>query len=154
MQLAGAEIDIVPAQGDRLAGAQPVAIGEQDSRCVPMTPTVAAGGVHKLLDLALRWRIQRGLHIIHENPPKRESTVTNQKRIVTISREGKTTAFRFVLPDCHNRSAPPFDRNGEERALRRRSSQPKRLPMPPSRGEFDGCDMTRHGFERTNCTTP
>jgi len=28
MQLAGAEIDIVPAQGDKLAGAQPMAVGE------------------------------------------------------------------------------------------------------------------------------
>src|SRR5262249_13139037 len=53
MQLAGAEIDIVPSQGDKLAGAQPVAVGEQDRSCVPMTPTVAAGGVHEFLDLPL-----------------------------------------------------------------------------------------------------
>src|SRR5262245_41883790 len=39
MQLAGAEVDIVPAQGDKLAGAQPVAVGEQDRGCVPMTPS-------------------------------------------------------------------------------------------------------------------
>jgi hypothetical protein len=50
MQLAGAEIDIVPAQGDKLAGAQPMAVGEQDRGGVPMTPTVAAGGGHELLD--------------------------------------------------------------------------------------------------------
>jgi hypothetical protein len=43
MQLAGPEIDIVPAQGDKLAGAQPVAVGEQDRGGVPMAPTVAAG---------------------------------------------------------------------------------------------------------------
>src|SRR5215831_10121727 len=53
MQLASPEIDIVPAQGDKLAGAQPVAVGEQDRGCVPMTPTVAAGGVHELVDLPL-----------------------------------------------------------------------------------------------------
>src|SRR5262245_7024393 len=53
MQLAGAEIDIVPAQGDKLASAQPVAVGEQDRGGVPMTPTVAIGGVHELLDLPL-----------------------------------------------------------------------------------------------------
>jgi len=53
MQPAGAEIDIVPAQGDKLAGAQPVAVGEQDRGRVAMTPTVAAGGVHELLDLPL-----------------------------------------------------------------------------------------------------
>src|SRR3954468_7336344 len=44
MQLAGPEIDIVPAQGDKLAGAQPVAVGEQDRGGVPMAPTVSAGG--------------------------------------------------------------------------------------------------------------
>ena len=53
MQLAGPEIDIVPAQGDKLAGAQPVAVGEQDRGGVPMAPTVFAGCVQELLDLAL-----------------------------------------------------------------------------------------------------
>src|SRR5262249_17055169 len=47
MQLASPEVDIVPAQGDKLAGAQPVAVGEQDRGCVPMTPTVPAGRVHR-----------------------------------------------------------------------------------------------------------
>ena len=28
MQLAGSEIDVIPAQGDKLAGAQPVAVGD------------------------------------------------------------------------------------------------------------------------------
>jgi hypothetical protein len=53
MQLAGPKIDIVPAHGDKLAGAQPMAVGEQDRGGVPMTPTVVAGGVHELLDLPL-----------------------------------------------------------------------------------------------------
>jgi len=53
MQLASPEVDIVPAQGDKLAGAQPMAVSEQDRGCVPMTPTVAPGGIHELLDLPL-----------------------------------------------------------------------------------------------------
>jgi hypothetical protein len=53
------------AQRDQLAGAQPVAVGEQDSGGVPVAPSVVTGGVDQLLDLALvslhtgmsRWEI-------------------------------------------------------------------------------------------------
>ena len=53
MPLAGREIDVIPPQSHKLAGAQPVAVGQQDRGGVPMTPTVAGGGVHELLDLPL-----------------------------------------------------------------------------------------------------
>ena len=53
MQTAGGELDVVPAQNHKLAGPQPVAVGNEDGGCVPMPPAVAASAVHEPLDLAL-----------------------------------------------------------------------------------------------------
>src|SRR6516165_2636545 len=47
MQTAGGELDVVPAQNHKLAGPQPVAVGNEDGGCVPMPPAVAASAVHE-----------------------------------------------------------------------------------------------------------
>ena len=53
MQLAGPEVDVIPPQSHELTGAQSMPIGQQDGSGVPMTPAVAARGIHELLDLPL-----------------------------------------------------------------------------------------------------
>ena len=53
MQLAGLEVDIVPAQRHKLVGAQAMAIGDQDGGGVPVAPAVVTGSLYQLLDLAL-----------------------------------------------------------------------------------------------------
>jgi hypothetical protein len=53
MKVASPNIDVVPAQRHELGRAQAMAIGEQDSRRIPMAPAVAPRGLHQLLDLAL-----------------------------------------------------------------------------------------------------
>jgi hypothetical protein len=42
MQLAGGKVDIVPTQAHQLTGTQPMAVGNQDRRGVPMSPAIAA----------------------------------------------------------------------------------------------------------------
>jgi hypothetical protein len=116
MQLARLQVDVVPAQRHKLAGTQPVAIGQQDRRSVPMTPTVLAGGVHQLLDLALRevvprprrsdcyilwrWRLRQSLQIFQHLPPFHKSTVTNHTGSVTVCR-GKTDQSSSLSRNRH-----------------------------------------------------
>src|SRR5262249_1018768 len=105
MQLAGAEIDIVPAQGYKLAGAQPVAVGEQDRGCVPMTPTVAAGGVHQLLDLPPGQNAVGAASAACRLPMKMPLSAIRLLQTIVLSQlveRGKLLHFRCVLPNCHN----------------------------------------------------
>jgi hypothetical protein len=53
VQFAGLEVDIIPTQGHKLAGAQAVAVGDQDGRGVAMAPAVSPRSLNQLLDLAL-----------------------------------------------------------------------------------------------------
>ena len=48
------ELDLVPAQVHQLRRPQPVPIGHERHRGVPVPPTVLPGRVHQPLDLGLR----------------------------------------------------------------------------------------------------
>ena len=68
MQLAGLQVDVVLAQRHQFAGAHAVPIGEQDRRGVPMAPPVGAGGIHQLLDLALRKIVLMDINVTEALP--------------------------------------------------------------------------------------
>ena len=80
---------ILPPPEGVLAPRQPTIF-----RCAPAGEFFS---LQKSLNRSGRWRIQLGLQITHENPPKRDSTVTNHRRVVTVSREGKTAARCTLL---------------------------------------------------------
>src|SRR5262245_4791471 len=88
MQPARGQVEVIPAQPDKLAGAQPMAISEQDGGGVTMALAVLPGSLHQPLDLApghvfawalpchcyiyCRWSVEIGLLIFHDFPPSRQ----------------------------------------------------------------------------------
>jgi len=82
MQPALVELDLMPFQAADFACSQPVAISDEDHRCIAMTTSAhLAGSVPELLDLALGeiaaldcevfsvWRAGIGYLIRHEKSP-------------------------------------------------------------------------------------
>jgi hypothetical protein len=53
MQRRGLPVDVIPTQAHKLAGAQPVTVGQQDRSRVTMPPTVLPSRIHELFDFAL-----------------------------------------------------------------------------------------------------
>jgi hypothetical protein len=63
--LPAVKFDVIPTQSNNLRRPQAVPVSDQNGRGVPMAPTVLAGGVDKLLDLALGQILPRAVR----NPP-------------------------------------------------------------------------------------
>ena len=54
MHRPGSEIDLIPAEVNKLGGPKAVTIGNQYHRGVPMPPAVLSSGVHEPFDLRFR----------------------------------------------------------------------------------------------------
>ena len=51
VKLRRGKLDLIPLQVNKLGDTQPVPVGHEGHRRVPVTPTVLPGGVHQPLDL-------------------------------------------------------------------------------------------------------
>ena len=62
MQNTALEVDLIPAQGDKLGGPQAVPEGNEDHRRIAVAPAVGPGGLDQALDLSLGQVLADAVH--------------------------------------------------------------------------------------------
>ena len=62
MQNTALEVDLIPAQGDKLGGPQAVPEGNEDHRRIAVAPAVGPGGLDQPLDLSLGQVLADAVH--------------------------------------------------------------------------------------------
>ena len=74
VQGGGLEVDLIPAQIDKLTDPQAVAVGHEDHGRITVTPAVVSGGLDQLLDLGGGEMFTRAIRAIRE-PPRRDRPI-------------------------------------------------------------------------------
>ena len=74
MQRSRSEVDLIPAEVNKLGGPKAVTIGHQDHRGVPMPPTVLSSGVHEPFDLRFR-QVLTGSQVGVRRPPGHDCSI-------------------------------------------------------------------------------